>query len=51
MSEMLLYVLGAALLLYVAARLKARLELSVAKHRSLAGHPRMARRLAALIPF
>ncbi|HLH95077.1 MAG TPA: aminotransferase class III-fold pyridoxal phosphate-dependent enzyme [Xanthobacteraceae bacterium] len=30
---------------------KARIELSLAKHRSLAGHSRMARRLAALIPF
>jgi glutamate-1-semialdehyde 2,1-aminomutase len=31
--------------------LKARLELSMAKHPSLAGHPRMARRIASLIPF
>src|SRR5258708_12374317 len=31
--------------------LKARLELSLAKHRSLSGHVRMARRVAALIPF
>jgi glutamate-1-semialdehyde 2,1-aminomutase len=31
-------------------RIKARSELSLAKHRSLAGHPRMARRLAALLP-
>lgn len=48
-----------ALLLYGAAtgaavvglkRVKARLELSLAKHRSLAGHPRMARRIAARLP-
>lgn len=32
-------------------RLKARLELSQAKHPSLTGHARMARRLAALIPY
>jgi glutamate-1-semialdehyde 2,1-aminomutase len=31
--------------------LKTRLELSRAKHRSLTGHVRMARRVAALIPF
>ncbi len=30
--------------------LKARVELSLAKHRSMAGHPRMARRVAALLP-
>ena len=33
------------------AGLKARLELSKAKHRSLAGHPRIARFVAALVPF
>ncbi len=31
--------------------LKPRLELSLAKHRSLTGHARMARRVASLIPF
>jgi glutamate-1-semialdehyde 2,1-aminomutase len=31
--------------------LKTRLELSLAKHASLTGHVRMARRIAALIPF
>lgn len=45
------YALGAAALLYFLPRLKQRLELSLAKHRSLAGHPRMSRRVAALIPF
>ncbi len=30
---------------------KARLDLSRAKHRSLTGHARMARRIASLIPF
>jgi glutamate-1-semialdehyde 2,1-aminomutase len=35
----------------VAPRLKARIELSRAKHRSLAGHSRMSRRVARLVPF
>lgn len=33
-----------------APRIKSRVELSLAKHRSLSGHPRMERRLAALVP-
>ena len=33
------------------AKAKRRLELSRAKHRSLAGHARMARRIASLIPY
>jgi glutamate-1-semialdehyde 2,1-aminomutase len=35
----------------VAPRVKARIELSRAKHRSLAGHSKMSRRMARLIPF
>src|SRR5215471_7910862 len=35
----------------VAPRVKARLELSRAKHRSLTGHSKMSRRVARLIPF
>src|SRR5215471_13477899 len=35
----------------VAPRVKARLELSRAKHRSLTGHSKMSRRIARLIPF
>src|SRR5580704_16574719 len=35
----------------VAPKVKARIELSRAKHRSLTGHSRMSRRLARLIPF
>ncbi|HEY4175058.1 MAG TPA: aminotransferase class III-fold pyridoxal phosphate-dependent enzyme [Rhodopila sp.] len=42
---------AAAFLLYLALRAKNRLELSLAKHRSLTGHARMARRVASLIPF
>lgn len=46
-----LYALGAAALTAAGAKLKTRLELSQAKHRSLAGHARLSRRVAALIPF
>ncbi len=44
------YALGGGALLYALIRAKQRLELSLAKHRSLAGHPRWARRIAALMP-
>jgi glutamate-1-semialdehyde 2,1-aminomutase len=43
--------LGAIALAMVLAVLKTRFELSLAKHRSLTGHVRMARRIAGLIPF
>ncbi len=49
-NTLALYGAGSAAALYAAARLKSRLQLSLAKHRSLAGHPRMARRIAALLP-
>src|ERR1700749_888247 len=35
----------------VAPKVKARIELSRAKHRSLAGHSKMSRRVARLLPF
>jgi glutamate-1-semialdehyde 2,1-aminomutase len=44
------YGLGAAAIATSVATLRKRLELSQAKHRSLAGHSRIARRLAALVP-
>jgi len=47
----ILYILGAAALAVVLWKGKARLELSRAKHRSLAGHSRWSRRFAALVPF
>ena len=50
-SSLLLIALGGAALAAVFMRLKSRLELSRAKHRSLAGHPRIARRLASFLPF
>jgi glutamate-1-semialdehyde 2,1-aminomutase len=46
-----LYGLGAVGVGAALSKLRARLQLSKAKHRSLAGHSRMSRRLAALIPF
>ena len=45
------YGLGAIGLVASAAGVKKRLELSKAKHRSLAGHPRIARLVASLVPF
>jgi glutamate-1-semialdehyde 2,1-aminomutase len=39
------------IVLYLARKLYIRLQLSRAKHRSLTGHSRMARRFAALVPF
>ena len=45
------YGIGAAAVASSVATLKKRLELSQAKHRSLAGHSRIARRLASLVPF
>ncbi len=46
-----LYALGAAALAATVPPLKLRLELSKAKHPSLTGHSRMARRVARLVPF
>jgi glutamate-1-semialdehyde 2,1-aminomutase len=45
------YTVGAAALATSLVKLKTRLELSKAKHRSLTGHARIARRVARLIPF
>src|ERR1700742_5041497 len=47
----LITAVGAVVLVFLFLKLKARLELSLAKHRSLTGHARMARRVASLIPF
>src|SRR5262249_43108756 len=43
--------LGAAALATSVIGLRRRLQLSRAKHRSLAGHSRMARRMARFVPF
>src|SRR5436309_13098550 len=45
------YGLGAAALATSAMTLRRRLQLSKAKHASLTGHARIARRLAAFLPF
>ena len=44
------YLVGAGALLFTLPRIKRRLELSKAKHPSLAGHSRMAKRVARMIP-
>src|SRR5262249_9204914 len=46
-----LYALGATAVLVALRRAKLRLYLSWPKHPSLSGHPRMPRRIAALVPF
>jgi glutamate-1-semialdehyde 2,1-aminomutase len=45
------YVLAGLACALLLRKLQIRLQLSVAKHRSLAGHSRMARRFASLVPF
>jgi glutamate-1-semialdehyde 2,1-aminomutase len=50
-TTLALYAAGAAAVTTSLIKLKPRLELSQAKHRSLSGHARISRRLAALVPF
>ena len=50
-ATLVLYALSGAALVASLQRLKMRLALSKAKHRSLSGHSRIARRIAALVPF
>lgn len=50
-ATLALYAVGATALGMSLFRLKSRLDLSAAKHRSLAGHARISRRIAALVPF
>ena len=50
-TTLALYGMGGAALATSLATLRRRFELSQAKHASLAGHARIARRLAALVPF
>ena len=45
------YALGAVAATLTFQKLRARLALSRAKHRSLGGHSRISRRLAAQVPF
>ncbi len=50
LNNLALYAVGSAALFVAFRKAQARVDLSFAKHRSLAGHPRMARRIAALLP-
>ena len=50
LNNLALYAVGSAALFMAMRKAQSRLRLSFAKHRSLAGHPRMARRVAALLP-
>jgi glutamate-1-semialdehyde 2,1-aminomutase len=50
-ATLALYVTGGLALAVVLRQVRARLELSRAKHPSLRGHSRIARRIAALLPF
>jgi glutamate-1-semialdehyde 2,1-aminomutase len=50
-SSIALIVLGILVVVWLSWRLQLRLELSSAKHRSLAGHARWSRRFAKLLPF
>jgi glutamate-1-semialdehyde 2,1-aminomutase len=50
LNTLALYTVGSAALFMALQKARARVELSLAKHRSLAGHPRTARRVAALLP-
>lgn len=50
-STLALYGAGGAAVATSLVKLRRRLELSKAKHRSLAGHSKMSRRLAAFVPY
>lgn len=50
-ATLVLYALSGAVLVASLQQLRMRLALSRAKHRSLSGHSRIARRIAALVPF
>jgi glutamate-1-semialdehyde 2,1-aminomutase len=50
LSALALYGVGAGAALWTLNKARARVELSLAKHPGLAGHPRTARRVAALLP-
>ena len=50
-GQMISYAVGAVVLVYALYRIKVRLELSRAKHRSLRGHARISAWIAKLVPF
>ncbi len=51
LNDIIFCIVGAAALVWLLQRLRVRLQLSRAKHRSLTGHSKMARRFARLVPF
>ena len=51
MTNVILYVAAGSAAVYLGYLLFERLQLSLAKHRSLRGHARMARRVARILPF
>src|ERR1700744_5814780 len=51
MNTILGYIAAGLILAYLVRKLYIRLQLSFAKHRSLSGHSRMARRFASWVPF
>lgn len=50
LNALVVYGVSTVAFLSAAQRIKQRVELSLAKHRSLAGHPRIAKRISALLP-
>jgi glutamate-1-semialdehyde 2,1-aminomutase len=50
-TTLTLYALGATAVVAALHTTKSRLYLTLAKHRSLSGHARMARRIASLVPY
>jgi len=50
-KSLLFYVAGATVIAALGARVRRRLQLSRAKHRSLTGHSKMARKFASFVPF
>jgi glutamate-1-semialdehyde 2,1-aminomutase len=50
-STLILYIVGAVVGLVILRKAQIRLQLSRAKHRSLAGHSKWSRRFARLVPF
>jgi glutamate-1-semialdehyde 2,1-aminomutase len=50
-TVLFLYSAGGIAIVALLRRVQLRIELSLAKHRSIAGHARWARRLARLVPF
>jgi glutamate-1-semialdehyde 2,1-aminomutase len=49
--QIIVWIVAAGVLVAALHKLRLRLQLSRAKHRSLAGHARMARRFARLVPY